>query len=118
VLVKEFTRNFSELDTYKRLGGVYPMKNGKLLLIILILCIFLLSSLASTSVRAKNNVSAENSGTGSGKMRVQLLEKALEPHAPLTAAKAWAEAVKARNGAWQYALLSPELKKEYYDGFT
>ncbi len=94
------------------------MKNGKLLLIILILCIFLLSSLASTSVRAKNNVSAENSGTGSGKMRVQLLEKALEPHAPLTAAKAWAEAVKARNGAWQYALLSPELKKEYYDGFT
>ena len=69
-------------------------------------------------MRAKNDTPAENSGTGSENIRVQLLEKALAPHDPLTAVKAWAEAVTTRNGAWQYALLSPELQAEYHDRFA
>ena len=94
------------------------MKNGKSLFINLILCILLLFFITPTVAPAKNSVPAENGETNPEKMRVNLLEKALEPHDPLTAAKAWAEAVKTRNGAWQYALLSPELKEDYYDRFT
>jgi hypothetical protein len=94
------------------------MKNGKLFFLNLILCILLLFSLASTVARAKNDVPVEKEETELDKLRVKLLEKALEPHDPLTAAEAWAEAVKTRNGAWQYALLSPELQEEYYDRLT
>ena len=91
------------------------MKNGKLLFINLILCIFFLFSLTTAAAPGKDGVPVENGETEPEKMRVNLLEKALKPHDPLTTAKAWAEAVKTRNGAWQYALLSPELQKEYYD---
>jgi len=52
------------------------------------------------------------------KTRIQLLESALEPKGPHAAAEMWAEAVKTRNGALQYAIMSPELKKEYYSFFV
>ena len=48
------------------------------------------------------------------KQQVELLEEALAPKHPLAAAEAWAEGVKARNGAWQYAVFSPELRIEEY----
>lgn len=43
------------------------------------------------------------------------LERALAPKDSLEAANAWAEAVQTRNGAWQYAVMTPELKKASYD---
>lgn len=42
------------------------------------------------------------------------LERALAAKEAVTAAKTWAEGVKTRNGALQYAAMTPELKKEYY----
>lgn len=43
-------------------------------------------------------------------IRLSQLERALAPDSAEAAAKSWAEAVGSRNGAWQYALLCPELK--------
>lgn len=51
--------------------------------------------------------------------QVQLLQMALEPRSPREAAERWAEGVKTRNGALQYAVLAPELREkmlEYYEG--
>ena len=42
--------------------------------------------------------------------QVQLLQMALEPRSPREAAERWAEGVKTRNGALQYAVLAPELR--------
>jgi hypothetical protein len=44
--------------------------------------------------------------------RIELLESALAPASANEAVNDWAEAVKNRNGAVQYSLLSPELKKQ------
>ncbi|HEY8344785.1 MAG TPA: stalk domain-containing protein [Bacillota bacterium] len=52
------------------------------------------------------------------KTQIGLLEKALTPKSPLAAVEAWAEGVKTRNGAWQYAVLSPELRAEQYERFA
>ncbi|NLW06604.1 MAG: copper amine oxidase N-terminal domain-containing protein, partial [Clostridia bacterium] len=49
------------------------------------------------------------------KMQVQRLEAALAPADPTAAATTWAEGVKTRNGALQYAVMSPELKAENYE---
>ena len=48
-------------------------------------------------------------------LQVSLLEQALAPTDPLSAAKTWAEGIKKRNGALQYAVMSPELRKEKYE---
>lgn len=60
----------------------------------------------------EKTVTVESKEAESLKMQVQRLEQALLPKDPLSAANTWAEAVKMRNGAWQYALMSPELKEE------
>lgn len=49
--------------------------------------------------------------------RVELLEKALAPTTPQETVDRWAEGVKTRNGALQYAVFSPELKKQKYEEF-
>lgn len=49
--------------------------------------------------------------------RVELLQAALEPGSPRQAVDNWAQAVKQRNGAWQYALLTPDLQKRYLPRF-
>jgi len=46
------------------------------------------------------------------KSQVARLESALIQDNPQDAAEAWATAVKTRNGAWQYALMTPELRAE------
>ncbi|MGB9661278.1 MAG: copper amine oxidase N-terminal domain-containing protein [Moorellaceae bacterium] len=51
------------------------------------------------------------------KLRVELLEEALAPNTPREALDRWVEGVRARNGALQYAVLSPELKKQKYEEF-
>jgi hypothetical protein len=52
------------------------------------------------------------------KTRIRLLELALEPKDPYSAAKSYAEGVKTRNGALQYAVMSPELRSEHYSEFA
>lgn len=49
--------------------------------------------------------------------RLALLEHALAPKDPLTAVTRWADGVKERNGALQYAVLSPALRKAYGSDF-
>ena len=58
-----------------------------------------------------NSVFIDGREQESLKTKVGLLEKALAPKSPLAAVEAWAEGVKTRNGAWQYAVLSPELRE-------
>lgn len=49
--------------------------------------------------------------TGNDKERqIAELERALAPKDGLEAVNSWAEALKQRNGAWQYAVMTPELK--------
>jgi len=43
--------------------------------------------------------------------RIGLLEEALSPATPRDAVEKWAKGVMARNGALQYAVLSPELRE-------
>lgn len=50
--------------------------------------------------------------------QVRLLEEALTPKDPLNVAKTWSKGVKMRNGALQYAVMSPKLKGEYYGKFV
>lgn len=53
--------------------------------------------------------------TGSDQgLRIANLERALEPKNSLKAVNSWAEAVQMRNGAWQYAVMTPELKEKSY----
>lgn len=49
--------------------------------------------------------------------RIELLEDALAPKTAEAAAYDWAEAIKTRNGAWQYALMDEELREEYLEEF-
>ncbi|HEY8342351.1 MAG TPA: copper amine oxidase N-terminal domain-containing protein [Calditerricola sp.] len=42
--------------------------------------------------------------------RVELLEQALAPHSPQEAVHTWARGVKERNGALQFAVMTPEWK--------
>lgn len=50
-------------------------------------------------------------------MRVSLLEKALSPGSREEAVVKWAEGVKTRNGALEFAVMSPELRQEKLDYF-
>ncbi len=49
--------------------------------------------------------------------RIQLLQEALAPKTSEGAAFSWADAVKNRNGAWQYALMDTALGQQYLKTF-
>lgn len=49
--------------------------------------------------------------------QINLLQQALAPKTPEQAAEAWAKGVKMRNGALQFAVLSPELRKQKQDEY-
>lgn len=49
--------------------------------------------------------------------QVRLLEEAIAPKTPREAVETWAKGVKERNGALQYAVLSPELKEQKRDDY-
>jgi len=66
----------------------------------------------------QNAVLINNTQTQSLQAQVARLEQALAPQEPLTAVKTWAEGVKMRNAALQYAVMNPELKKEHYAEFA
>lgn len=83
--------------------------------------VLLVSSLAISvfaGTMAIDSNKTETSEAEIEKSRIRLLELALEPKEPYAAAKTWAEGVKARNGALQYAVMSPNLKSEYYSEFA
>ncbi|HBX23321.1 MAG TPA: hypothetical protein DEF34_06815 [Desulfotomaculum sp.] len=46
------------------------------------------------------------------------LEEAVAAKDAVTAAETWAQGVKTRNGALQYAVMTPELQKEWYQKFA
>lgn len=50
-------------------------------------------------------------------MRISLLEKVLLPGSPEEAVVKWAEGVKSRNGALEFAVMSPELREEKLEYF-
>lgn len=50
--------------------------------------------------------------------QITYLEQALAPKSPISAVNSWAEGVKMRNGAWQYAVMTPELQKKHHDEFV
>lgn len=49
--------------------------------------------------------------------RIELLEDALAPRTPELGAYSWAEAIKTRNGAWQYAIMDEKLRAQYLEQF-
>lgn len=51
------------------------------------------------------------------KRQVDLLESALIAQTPKEAADTWARGVKTRNGALQYTVMSPDLRKNYLSDF-
>ncbi|MGE5485315.1 MAG: stalk domain-containing protein [Ignavibacteriales bacterium] len=61
----------------------------------------------------ENAVRITSSGFVQGERRIHLLESALAPLTPEQAVNTWANAVKMRNGAAQFAVLSPALRSAY-----
>ncbi len=51
-------------------------------------------------------------------IQIANLERALAPKTSLEAVNSWAEGVQMRNGAWQYAVMTPDLKKVSYEDFV
>lgn len=66
----------------------------------------------------QNSIDIDFKETKAQKTRISLLESALAPKDSYTAAKTWAEGVKTRNGALQYAVMSPELREDVYSDFV
>jgi Copper amine oxidase N-terminal domain. len=62
---------------------------------------------------ATRTVKIEAPAVDSLRRRLTLMEKALTPVSPEEAVRDWAKAVQTRNGAWQYALLAPDLQERY-----
>lgn len=60
----------------------------------------------------------EKAKANSLESRMQLLEKALAPKTPDEAVQKWAEGVKTRNGALQFAMFSPEVKEKEMSSFA
>lgn len=66
----------------------------------------------------QNCITIDSKEMQAQKTQISLLEKALAPQDSYTAVKTWAEGVKTRNGALQYAVMSPELRKDVYSDFV
>lgn len=64
--------------------------------------------------KESNQVNITNSDQS---VQIANLERALAPETSLEAVNSWAEGIKTRNGAWQYAVMTPDLKKASYDEF-
>jgi hypothetical protein len=65
-----------------------------------------------------NTVQIEAKERAALKAQIQGLEEALAPKDPMDAVATWAEGVKSRNGALQYAVMTPALKAEKYPYFA
>lgn len=76
-----------------------------------------ISEALGMDVTWKDNAVYIESKPDNSKMRIQLLEAALAPKDALSAAEFWAEGVKTRNGALQFAVMSPSLREEKYSYF-
>jgi len=65
----------------------------------------------------KNSVWIDTPELESLQRQVKLLHEAVAPAIPREAVEKWAKGVKERNGALQYAVLSPELKEQNLSGY-
>ena len=67
------------------------------------------------STKTASNVLPTNSNLtstlASTERQVQLLQNALAPSTPRSAADRWAKSIQTRNGALQFAILTPQLQK-------
>jgi len=67
------------------------------------------------STKTTSNVLPTNSNStstlASSERQVQLLQNALAPSTPRNAADTWAKSIQTRNGALQFAILTPQLQK-------
>lgn len=67
------------------------------------------------STKTESNVLPTNSNLtstlASTERQVQLLQNALAPSTPRSAADTWAKSIQTRNGALQFAILTPQLQK-------
>ena len=68
----------------------------------------------SNTVRILNSKTPASDQMQVPNARVTGLEDALAAKDAVTAAETWAQGVKTRNGALQYAVMTPELQKEWY----
>ncbi len=66
----------------------------------------------------KNTIDIDFTEVQAQKTRISLLESALAPKDPHAAVATWAEGVKTRNGALQYAVMSQELREDVYSHFV
>jgi hypothetical protein len=86
-----------------------------------IIAVLLVSCLAISVFAGTMTIDSNKTGTSENEIentRILLLERALEPKEPYAAVKSWAEGVKTRNGALQYAVMSADLKSKYYSEFV
>lgn len=66
----------------------------------------------------QNTVEVEGTDRTALSTQIRRLEEFLAPEEPRKAVETWAEGVKRRNGALQYAVMASALKKETYDYFA
>lgn len=64
-----------------------------------------------------NTVTIEKPAVAERELRIRLLEEALAPESPEEAATQYAEALKKRNGAWQFAIMAPALREQKLSEF-
>ena len=70
------------------------------------------------SISAGSKDVSDSTETSETEIEQTLPERGLEPEEPYAAVKSWAEGVKIRDGAAQYAVMSQDLKDEYYPIFV
>ncbi|MFY9203499.1 MAG: hypothetical protein WAO96_07710 [Limnochordia bacterium] len=82
---------------------------GKALLLLVVLMVA-----AAGTIKADDG---QRSDLESMRRQVDLLQRAFAPKTPQEAVEKWAAAVKARNGAAQFAVLSPRLRQNLQSEF-
>lgn len=68
--------------------------------------------------KEENRVEVDGPDQAALTAQIRRLEELLAPEAPRAAVETWAEGVKQRNGALQYAVMAAALKKETYAYFA
>lgn len=72
----------------------------------------------SVYIESKDDGDVNEAKDNGDKMRIELLEQALAPKDASSAAEKYAEGVKTRNGALQFAVMSSALREEKYSFFA
>lgn len=87
-------------------------KKSIMFCILLVFALTLGSGIDTKASEANVQYTSVDSTVQSLKKQVELLESALSPNTPREAVLIWVKGVKTRNGALQFAVLSPELREK------